>query len=222
MRRHLESPATALSTSRVMNARTAAILLATVSTASIASAQERVEISPFFGYQVGGGVTSFPGRLDVDADTSYGVFVDLRVRPDATIQLLYDRQDTVLSFRSSDPFSPTQVSAGLSIEYFHFGGTVEFSEESLRPYFALTVGATRFDPAPAEFGDEWRFSIGFGGGVKTFLSNRVGLRLDGRVWPTFLNTRGGFFCSLPGGCLVSIEADLVYQANATVGFFFVF
>ncbi|HSF18075.1 MAG TPA: hypothetical protein VLK65_21240 [Vicinamibacteria bacterium] len=205
-----------------MICRTSTTLLTILLTAQITSAQKRVEISPFFGYQVGGGATSFPGRLDIDADTSYGVFVDVRVRPDATIQLLYDRQDTVLSFRSNDPFTPTQVSAGLSIEYFHFGGTVEFSEESFRPYFALTVGATRFDPAPAEFGDEWRFSVGFGGGVKTFLSNRFGFRLDGRVWPTFLNTSGGFFCSLPGGCLVSIEADLVYQANATAGFFFVF
>ena len=62
--------------------RTSSILLAIVLTANTTSAQKRVEISPFFGYQVGGGVTSFPGRLDVDADTSYGVFVDVRVRPD--------------------------------------------------------------------------------------------------------------------------------------------
>jgi hypothetical protein len=47
----------------------------------------------------------------------------------------------------------------------------------------------------------------------------VASRAEGRIFPTFVNTDGGFFCSLPGGCLVSIRSDFVVQANATFGFF---
>jgi hypothetical protein len=182
----------------------------------------RVEISPFVGAQFGGGVQSQPGRLEIEPGIVYGAIVDVRVRPDATIQMLYGRQDTDLEFQSSDLFFPRTVRAGLAVEYYHLGGAIEFGEGRLRPYFALTVGATRFDPKVEDVGSEWRFSIGSGLGFKTYLSPRFGFRLEGRVWPTFLQTSGGFLCSLPGGCLVDIEADFLTQGNATAGFFFTF
>jgi hypothetical protein len=122
----------------------------------------RVEISPFVGAQFGGGVQSQPGRLEIEPGIVYGAIVDVRVRPDATIQMLFGRQDTDLEFQSSDLFFPRTVRAGLAVEYYHLGGAIEFGEGRLRPYFALTVGATRFDPKVEDVGSEWRFSIGSG------------------------------------------------------------
>ncbi len=182
----------------------------------------RVEISPFFGVQFGGSVQSRPGRLEIEPGVAYGAIVDVRVRPDATIQALYGRQDTTLEFRNTDPLFPRTVRAGLAVEYYHLGGAVEFGEGRLRPYFALTVGATRFDAKVEDVGSEWRFSIGSGLGVKTYLSPRFGLRLEARVWPTFLQTSGGFLCSLPGGCLAEVEGDFLTQGSATAGFFVTF
>jgi hypothetical protein len=188
-----------------------------------AGTTRRVEVTPFGGYQFGDTETSRFGQFVVDAAPSYGVMLDVRVRPDATIQVLYDRQDSVLDFRDNDPFFPEEILIDLSIEYFHLGGTVELGgRERLRPYFAMTVGATRFHPKVDEVHDEWRFSLGVGGGFKTYVSDRFGIRADVRVWPTFLRTSGGFFCSLPGGCLVSVEGDFFTQANATAGFFLTF
>lgn len=190
---------------------------------SFAGAQSRsVEITPFVGYQVGGRDQSRLGQFSIDGAVSYGAMLDLRVRPDATIQFLYDRQETTLDFRDTHPFFPTRVRLDLSIEYFHFGGTVEFGETRFRPYFALTLGASRFHPQREELSDEWRFSLGTGFGFKSYVNERFGFRADARVWPTFLNTRGGIFCSAPGGCLVSVEADFLVQGNATVGLFFTF
>ena len=189
----------------------------------LASAQERrVEVSPFAGIQFGGDILSRPGQLQIEPDLTYGVILDIRVRPDATLQFLYGRQDTTLDFLSNDAFFPRQVHVGLAVEYYHLGGAVEFGEGRVRPYFALTVGATRFDPKVEDVGSEWRFSIGSGLGVKTYLSPRFGLRAEGRVWPTFLQTSGGFLCSLPGACLVSVEADFLTQGSATAGLFVTF
>jgi len=194
-----------------------------IALAGTAHAQDRrVEISPFAGIQFGGGVFSRPGELDIEPDLTYGVIVDVRVRPDATIQALYGRQDTELEFRDHDPLFPRTVRAGLAVEYYHLGGAVEFGEGRLRPYFALTVGATRFDAKVEGVGSEWRFSIGSGLGFKTYISPRWGFRLEGRVWPTFLQTSGGFLCSLPGGCLAQISGDFLTQGNATGGFFVTF
>ncbi|MGH9321927.1 MAG: hypothetical protein ACRD21_27295 [Vicinamibacteria bacterium] len=191
--------------------------------AGSASAQgRRVEISPFGGYQFGGSSLSRIGQLEFEPDVSYGVMLDVRVRPDATIQFVYDRHDTILDFRDNDPFLPRQLRVDLAVEYYHLGGTVEFGEDRLRPYFGLTFGATRFDPSADGFSSEWRFSMGAGLGVKTYVSPRFGIRLDGRVWPSFVSTDGGFLCSLPGSCLVDISSDFVTQANVTGGFFVAF
>jgi hypothetical protein len=197
-------------------------LLAILPTASARAQDRPVEIAPFAGIQFGGSVQSQPGRLEIEPDLNYGVIVDVRVRKDATIQMLYGRQDTTLEFVSSNLFFPRRVRAGLAVEYYHLGGAVEFGEGRLRPYFSLTVGATRFDPKVEDVGSEWRFSIGSGLGVKTFLSPRFGVRAEARVWPTFLQTSGGFLCSLPGGCLAQVEADFLTQGSATAGFFVAF
>jgi hypothetical protein len=197
-------------------------LLAILPTASARAQDRRVEIAPFAGIQFGGNVQSQPGRLEIEPDLNYGVIVDVRVRKDATIQMLYGRQDTTLEFVSSNLFFPRRVRAGLAVEYYHLGGAVEFGEGRLRPYFSLTVGATRFDPKVEDVGSEWRFSIGSGLGLKTWMSPRFGFRAEARVWPTFLQTSGGFLCSLPGGCLAEVRADFLTQGSATAGFFVAF
>jgi hypothetical protein len=198
-------------------------LLLRAAASAAQSPDHPLEITGFFGIQAGDTIQSAPGRLEVDAAPSYGVMVDVRVRPDATIQILYDRQDTALDFRSSDPLFPREVTADLAIEYYHLGGTVEFKKDRFRPYLALTVGATRFDPQVRDVGDEWRFSVSVGLGFKAYMTPRVGLRVDGRVWPTFIQTSGGLFCGGGGGgCLVSVEADFFTQVNATAGLFVTF
>ena len=114
------------------------------------------------------------------------------------------------------------------VEVSPFGG-VQFGGSILSRPGRLEIepdvaygGATRFDPEVEDVGSEWRFSIGSGLGVKTYLSPRFGLRLEGRVWPTFLQTQGGFLCSLPGGCLAEVEADFLTQGSVTAGFFVTF
>lgn len=182
----------------------------------------RIEITGFGGMQFGGSTLSRLGQFQLAAKPSYGAMLDIRVRPDATVQFLYDRQDTVLDFRDNHPFFPTRVLVDVAVEYYHAGGTVELSDKRLRPYISMTMGATRFAPGREDLSDEWRFSIGFGAGFKTYVTPRFGVRVDGRVWPTFLRTSGGFFCSAPGGCLVSVEADFLTQGNVTGGLFFTF
>jgi hypothetical protein len=197
-------------------------LLAIASAGNADAQDRRVEVAPFGGVQFGGNILSRPGQLEIEPDAAYGVILDVRVRPDATIQMLYGRQDTTLDFLSNDPFFPRRVRVGLAVEYYHLGGALEFGEGRLRPYFALTVGATRFDAKVEDVGSEWRISLGSGLGIKTYLSPRFGLRAEGRVWPTFLQTDGDFLCSLPGACLVSLEADFLTQGSVTAGFFVAF
>ena len=61
-----------------------------------------------------------------------------------------------------------------------------------------------------------------GGGVKLMPVPRFGLRLDGRLFTTFVEAEGRAIACSPGICLVAFEADIVLQAEFTAGIVVVF
>lgn len=195
---------------------------------------QTVEIAPFLGWQFGGGFGIQDGSVDIEADSVFGFIVDVRVRVDATVEFIYSRQQTTLEVTSTDALRPGVGFLDVNVEYFQAGGVYEFLGEgaeyfdddddkpAVRPFIVLTLGATRFSPSPTGAGGDWRFSLGFGGGVKVFLSKRWGFRLDARAWPTFVAGGGAFFCSLPGGCLIAFGGSASWQASGTAGLIIAF
>lgn len=181
---------------------------------------QSIEITPFGGWQFGGGFGTQEGLVDIDADVVYGVSLDVRIREDGLLELIYSRQETNLTVRSDHPFDPFQTVrriSAVSVEYYQGGGVFEFYTENpaLRPFVVLTAGVTRLRPEGGE--SEWWFSMGGGGGLKFFLSDRWGIRLDARAWPTFLSGGGNFLCSLPGGCLIGFNTSASWQGSGTAG-----
>ena len=187
----------------------------------VARAQS-VEIAPFGGWQFGGGFGTQEGLVNINADVAYGISVDVRVRQDGFLEFIYSRKETTLELRSDDPFDQFLINKevfDVSVEYYQAGGVFEFDVENraVRPFVVLTAGVTRLRPERADLESEWRFSMGGGGGLKVFLSERWGLRFDARAWPTFLSGGGKFFCSLPGGCLIGFNTATSWQGSATAG-----
>ncbi|MCK7528585.1 MAG: hypothetical protein MZV64_69045 [Ignavibacteriales bacterium] len=62
-----------------------------------------------------------------------------------------------------------------------------------------------FNPKGDEYGDEWRFSIALGGGVKVYLSDKVGLRFQGRLLIP-MQFEGGSVYVGTGGAGVAVGA----------------
>jgi hypothetical protein len=181
---------------------------------------QSIEIEPFGGWQAGGGFGTQEGTVDIEADVVYGVSVDVRIREDGFLEFIYSRQDTSFEVASEDPFDPFQTNketVDASVEYYQGGGVFEFAVENraLRPFVVLTAGVARLQAGAGE--SEWWFSMGGGGGLKVFLSERWGIRFDARAWPTFLRGEGAFLCSLPGGCLIGFDTAASWQGSATVG-----
>ena len=89
-------------------------------------------------------------------------------------------------------------------------------ESSRSPFLTGTLGLTRYESG----GDnEVRFSLAGGGGVKLYPTRHLGLRLDGRLYLTFVDVDGdSLFCSSTlGVCIGSIDAVVVWQAEFTAG-----
>lgn len=200
--------------------------------AAPAAAAPRVEITPFGGWQFGGGWNSNPapdsppdvvgGDVDLPAAVNFGLTIDYTLYPGGQLELVYNRQPTRLTVKSGN-FGVAATLFDVDVEYWHLGGLYEVPMGArTRAYANATVGATHFNPVPAERSGEWRFSFAVGGGGKLFLTDRIGLRAQGRLWFTFLDTDSAWFCTSGGGCLVNVDGTIMTQAEASAGLILAF
>ena len=65
---------------------------------------------------------------------------------------------------------------------------ISISEGVVRPYGTGSMGAAIFSDREGLESDRWRFSIGLGGGLKLFPTERIGFRLQARMLvPMYFN-----------------------------------
>jgi hypothetical protein len=105
------------------------------------------------------------------------------------------------------------------VEYYQIGAlnVFEMPGSNLKPFAGLTLGASRFNPNGTERGDEWFFSGTFGAGVKIIPSERIGIRLQGRLLLPFQWGSAGLWCGT-GGCSAGVGTTSVFiQGDFTAG-----
>ena len=96
----------------------------------------------------------------------------------------------------------------------------EWDGERVRPFIALTIGATRFEPRVPGYDARTYASMSFGAGWKFRLAEHFGLRLEARGYGTLIDNNSRLFCEIDGGgaCLIVIEGRIVAQWEARAGF----
>ena len=184
----------------------------------------RFEITPFAAYRIGGQFDEKDGdgQFELNESDAQGIMLNIRANPNGQYELLYARQDTEVDTQA---LFATDPMLDLDVEYFQFGGTYLFDGENIRPFVAMTFGLTHFDPQPAEFDSETYFSASFGGGVQLNASQRIGVRIEGRVFTTLVESDSDIFCSSTdgvGACLIQVDGTTLTQWEARAGLVFRF
>lgn len=186
------------------------------------AAQSGIEITPTVGYRFGGTVNSDGGQFAASNDVAWGGTIGYRVKPDGLVELVYSRQPTTIKFSSDTAGSFTVGDA--AIEYIQIGGALEFGHNpNTKPYFALTVGGTHLAPEASGHNSEWLFSFGGALGLKTYLSQHIGLRAQARLWMSTLSADTEFWCTLPGACVIHASNGVFFaQGELSGGVIFAF
>jgi hypothetical protein len=187
-----------------------------------AGAQEidfRFELTPYAAYRMGGSFDERDGEatLDIGDAAAHGLVLNGKVQPNTQWEVLYARQDTNVG---TSGFFEDDPAFDLDVDYFHIGGTYLLAGSNIRPFIALTVGVSVFDPAPREFASERFFSASIGGGWQFNANRRIGLRLEARAFTTFVESDSNIFCQGgggTGGCLFTVGADTLTQWEARAG-----
>jgi hypothetical protein len=202
-----------------------ATALALQTTRTTAQEPHRFEITPFAAYRVGGDFVSEEGdaRIDLNDSDAQGIIFNIKANDSGQYELLYSRQTTDASLGGLQIDDET---FGLQVDTFHFGGTYLFAGEDTRPFLAFTLGLTRFDPRFTDSSSENFYSASLGGGVQLNSTKSFGVRLEARVFTTFVENDSNIFCSSsPGGggtCLIQVDARTLSQWEARAGLVFRF
>jgi hypothetical protein len=184
----------------------------------------RFEITPYAAYRMGGSFDEKDGsgRVELNDSSAEGILFNIEANANGQYELLYARQRTdadTQGFLVNDP------TIDMDIEHFHFGGTYLFDGDNMRPFIALTLGVSRFDPELPGSDSESFFSASFGGGVQLNASKRLGVRLEARAFTTFVDDDSNIFCSSidgAGACLIQVDARTLTQWEARAGLVFRF
>ena len=201
--------------------------LAILVLAAPAVAQEeafRFEVTPYLGYRLGGNFDEQDGdrQFELEESDALGLMISGRVQPNTQWEVLYGRQSTEVDTEGLFVDDPL---LDIDVDYIHFGGTYLFEGDNVRPFIALTLGVTHFDPAPGEFGSESFFSASIGGGWQMNATKRLGVRLEARAFTTFVESDSDIFCASGGGgaaCLITLDSETLTQWEARAGLVFRF
>jgi len=193
---------------------------------------QKLEITPFGGYFFAGKLTVPKGDLNFKNGGNYGVAIGLNIQPQLGVEFTFNRLDTRLVLKDWR----TNVSTDLfdiSVNYFHLGAVYEATKiEGGIVFTTFSLGATLFSPAATtmqdpddpsiiyNIEDDWRFSIGLGAGIKKYISEKIGLRLQIRLlMPIYWGSAGLYFGTGGSGLGISAGTALI-QGDATIGLIF--
>ena len=204
---------------RLKNLVSALVFTALVPLYLLPASAQAYGITPFTGYRFGGEFEDINTgtTLKLSEEQTYGIIFDRQLASGDIMEFYYSRQPA--SLLASGPVTPGAL-IDIDVEYYHLGGKYPI-KSSTGAFYVGSVGFTRFDPGVGGLGPETNFSIGLGVGMEPAADKRVGFRLEGRGFGTFIDSSGGVFCG-GGGCIVVTESQMLWQFEVNAGITFRF
>ncbi len=187
------------------------------------SAQGKFEISPLVGYQFGGKFRMYEGELKIQDEMNYGLAFSTEMAQDTRLEFIWTSMQTSADFKPYYGYGYLEGGFDLNINYYQIGGVREFpSGGAVVPFGEFTMGAVQFTPSDANVQESWRFSIALGGGAKFWLSDRIGIRLQGRLlMPLYF--QGVSIYAGTGGSGMGVGAGVpIIQGDFMAGLIFAF
>jgi hypothetical protein len=142
----------------------------------------------------------------------WGIEIDVPVRPDGQLVLLYNRQESEVTIKEN---LSKETIGDIVTEFWHIGGMGGVPQGKLFPYTMATLGGTRFSSLQGA-NDSWKFSFIFGLGVKYYVNDRIALKVQGRVPYTFFS--GGLGIGIgTGGASIVAGGTGIMQGDVSAG-----
>ena len=118
--------------------------------------------------------------------------------------------------------APATVDPTLELEITHvlLGGTYVGGGNRVRPFLSAGLGAAHLSPDASGTESDTVFAFGIGGGAQVFPASRVGLRLEGRLLGSVIDSDSALFCASGSGgatCAFRASGDVLWQWEIFAG-----
>lgn len=184
----------------------------------------QVEITPYYGWQWTGSVQmySYPGyypsqKAKVDDKANYGVRLGVRLPSYMIAEFEWNHTETNFIYRNSDG---ERTTIPFSANYYWVAGVREFGEGPAIPFGLLNLGAVNFKSQNSG-NNTTMFAVGFGGGLKYFFSDNIGIRLQARLMAPMQFSGISIGCGIGtggGGCGTGVSSySSILQGDFTGG-----
>ena len=139
----------------------------------------------------------YEGDFKIDDAQNYGGKLAVGIASDLFVEISYIRADTKGRFF---PFSG-EVSeyARFSSNYIHLGGLREFDFDRVAPFTTVGLGLVVWAPKTSVLNTKTQFSITAGAGLKIWITDALGIRLQGGVLMPMVYNGFGFGCGIGSG-----------------------
>ena len=183
-----------------------------------------VEITPLFGYRNGGEFvdTDTDKKHTIDGSDMYGLIVGWPLDKSHDMEIYYSHQSSKLkSVNVTIPTITSTTDIPLTVDYMHIGGTAPITDTGhVLTFVTGGLGFTYLSPDISGLQSDLRASFSIGLGLKYLFTENIALRLETRGLATLFNSNSALFCN--GGCSLSVNGSLFWQAEVFAGIGFKF
>ena len=179
---------------------------------------QRIQLSPFIGYETGSTVYTSLGYLYIGDGMDFGGNLDFSIGRNRYAEISYSHMMTKLNV---DEGSNERYLFDLGVNYYSIGILQEGKPLSkISPYGLLTLGWVNYNPQTDDYSGENKMHVSLAGGVRIKATEKIGLRLQARLLMPILYA-GTYFSAGSGGTNVNVSATSVaFQGDFTAALVF--
>jgi len=171
---------------------------------------QKVELSPFIGYETGAQIYTSLGYLHIGDGMDFGGSLNVGMGGGRYVELSYSHLASYLSLEES---INTRKLCDLATDYYSIGVLQEMKPDAkATPYGLFTLGWVNYRPSNPtdsqyDYSNENKMHVSLAGGIKIRASEKVGLRLQARLlMPIYYG--GTYFSAGTGGAGYGIAGGI--------------
>jgi opacity protein-like surface antigen len=158
---------------------------------------QTIEINGYAGWQFGGTAKLYDGDFKIDDAMNFGGKLAFGVSSSTYVEVSYMRADTEGRYY---PYNDTPSDkVPFSSNYIHVAGLQEVHYGRISPFGTIGLGLVVWSPKTSQLNSKTQFSATLGAGLKIWLTDFLGIRLQGSMMMPMLFNGIGFGCGIGTG-----------------------
>jgi len=186
------------------------------------TAKAQMELSANFGWFWGGYVNYYEGRMDMGDANNYNITASVPTMKGNWIEFSYSYSKSKAEFNPYTGFPGyNYIEADLHTHYILLGSYQRFPVGGkVEPFIGASLGAVVYDLDYSNYSNVWRFAGSLGGGLLINASDKISIRLQGRLLMPMYFAGIGFYVGSGGSGFSLNSGSMIFQGDVSAGLVF--